>query len=47
MRKSRRVALTLAVLTLVGALGVPYLLKSEDVPSPRRAPAPRKSTGLV
>ncbi|NTX10377.1 carboxypeptidase regulatory-like domain-containing protein [Myxococcus sp. CA056] len=47
MRKSRRVALTLAVLTLVGALGVPYLLKSEDVPAPRRAPAPRKSTGLV
>jgi len=47
MHKWQRVALILGVLTLVGALGVPYLLKSEDAPTHRRAPAPRKSKGLV
>ncbi|MFY2558820.1 carboxypeptidase regulatory-like domain-containing protein [Corallococcus terminator] len=47
MRKSRRVAHILGVLTLVGALAVPHLLRSGDSPTSRRAPVPRKSTGLV
>ncbi|NVJ22220.1 carboxypeptidase regulatory-like domain-containing protein [Myxococcus sp. AM011] len=47
MHKWRRSALILGVLTLLGTLAVPYFLKSEDAPTPRRTSTPRKSTGLV
>ncbi|NTX37415.1 carboxypeptidase regulatory-like domain-containing protein [Myxococcus sp. CA033] len=47
MRTSRKMAVTLGALTLVGALGMWHLPKPGDAPSVPRASAPRGSTGLI